>query len=163
MGSRIPQHLIAFSIDPGDGCEQANIGLCRYPKTVGIDGQEISTGLNGWCWSSFCKTQYASNPACGGIDNFLRCHLGLVQLLDHADELGILGEVKDESGYWEQRDKAALVNEINRWNNMVAGAYGALKHAIQDGNEGAALEAEIAKYPNFEHLEAEGRLEKDKE
>jgi hypothetical protein len=93
-----PKHLIAFSIAPGDGCEQANIGLCRYPKTVEVGSRRTQTGLNGWRWSSFFKTQYASNPSCGGIGNFLRCHLGLVHLLDHADELGILGEVKDERG-----------------------------------------------------------------
>ena len=26
-----PKHLIAFSTWPGEGCEQANFGLCHYP------------------------------------------------------------------------------------------------------------------------------------
>ena len=67
--------------------------------------------LKGWSWLSFCKTHYASDPRCGGLPNFLRCHLGVVALLDEAKNLGILGTV----------------------------------------------EAPIAAYPNFEHLEAEGQ------
>src|SRR5688572_2241557 len=77
-----PEHLIAFTVDPGDGCEPANFGLCRYPKTVLDNGRRVTTNLDGWHWWSFCKTQYASNPACGGLPNFLRCHVGLVRLLD---------------------------------------------------------------------------------
>lgn len=44
---------------------------------------------------------------------------------------------------------------------MMAGAYGVLKDAMQSDGQGAALEAEIVKFPNFEHLEAMGRLEKE--
>ena len=62
----IPKHLIAFSTWPGDGCEQANFGLCLYPGTIETgDGRRIRTGLKGWSWQSFCKTQYASNQECG--------------------------------------------------------------------------------------------------
>ena len=28
-----PKHVIAFTTDPGEGCEQANFGLCLYPAT----------------------------------------------------------------------------------------------------------------------------------
>lgn len=149
-----PIHVIAFSTYPGDGCESANFGLCLYPKTIEIEGKRIRTGLKGWCWSSFCKTQYASNPDCGGMENFLRCHLSLVKLLDCAAELGLLGEVNDEGEYWEKRDLPALVNEIGEWNNMMAGWAGRLKDALGEG----AI-AEITKFPNFEHLEAKGSEE----
>ena len=57
-----------------------------------------------------------------------------------------------------------MVKEISRWNNMVAGVYGGLKDAMQEaGGNAAALQCEIAKFPNFEHLEAKGRIEKDRE
>ena len=83
-----PARVIAFGTLPGDGCEQANFGLCLYPATIEVehDGikRRIRTGAKGWCWGSFCKTQYASDPAVGGVENFLRCHLSLVALLDHA-------------------------------------------------------------------------------
>ncbi len=57
-----PTQLIAFSTLPGDGCEEANFGLAVYPKTIEIDGKRVRTNLGDWSWSSFCKTQYASNP-----------------------------------------------------------------------------------------------------
>ena len=79
-----PFHLIAFSTCPGDGCEEANFGLAVYPATIKVDGKAIRTGLRGWSWSSFCKTVYAANPEVGGVENFLRCHLAIVSLLDFA-------------------------------------------------------------------------------
>jgi hypothetical protein len=69
-----PTHVIAFETLPGDGCEAANFGLCKYPAHIEVDDpqrpgqrQRVRTGLSGWSWSSFCKTQYASNPECGGV------------------------------------------------------------------------------------------------
>src|SRR5690606_4233953 len=44
--------------------------------------RKVKTRLGGWRWSSFTKTQYASDPACGGIPNFLRCHISVVTLLE---------------------------------------------------------------------------------
>src|SRR5262245_39353021 len=57
-----PEHTIGFSTWPGEGCEPANFGFCRYPRSIPIP-VECSrrrcerTGLNGWSWGSFCKTQ----------------------------------------------------------------------------------------------------------
>ena len=67
----MPKHVIAFSTDPGEGCEQANFGLCLYPAVLDITdpktglARKLRTGLKGWCWSSFCKSQYASSPSAG--------------------------------------------------------------------------------------------------
>ena len=156
-----PQRVIAFSTYPGDGSGEANVGLAVYPKTIEIDDQgrtkKIRTNLGDWSWGSFCKTQYASNPECGGMENFLRCHLAIVKLLDAAAELGILQEVSDEGGFWEKRDVKALAQEIGDWNSLVAGWVGRFKDAFGDG-----FVSEIAKYPNFEHLEAKGRSKKKK-
>lgn len=147
-----PKHVIAFTAYPGEGCEAANFGLCLYPGTIEAAGRRIRTGLRGWSWSSFCKTQYASNPDCGGVENFLRCHLSVVGLLDCADKLGLLNSVSDESGYWEQRSIESLTSEVGEWNAMIAGIAGQLKDRL--GNQ---LISEIARFPNFEHLEAKGR------
>jgi hypothetical protein len=136
-----PSHLIAFSTWPAKGCEQANFGLGMYPAAG-----------PGWRWASFCKTQYASNPDYEGTANFLRAHLTVVRLLDHARELGILAAVKDESGFWEKRDAKNLVETVGRWNEMVAGLVGQYKDLL--GEDGVA---EITRYPDFEHLEAKGR------
>lgn len=148
-----PKHVIGFSAWPGEGCEPANIGLCRYPSTV-IDqnGQKRPTKLQGWNWTSFCKTQFASNPSLGDVANFVRCHLAVIDLIDAAKSLGILSEVTDEGGFYDGRDVEALVREVSRWNESMAGLVGYLKDHV--GND---LGAAITAYPNFEHLEAKAR------
>ena len=50
----------------------------------------LKTGLSGWRWSSFCKTQYASNPQCGGVPHFLRC-LSLARISFGSKTLGFCG------------------------------------------------------------------------
>ncbi len=156
-----PQHVIAFETRPGEGCESANFGLCRYPAFIDVDDQRVGflprkrrvrTSLSGWCWSSFCKTQYASNPECGGVQNFLRCHLSVIALLDFAKSLGMVEHVSDEANYWETRDVEALAKEVGSWNEMIAAFAGQFKDAL-----GAGVVSEIANFPNFEHLEARGR------
>jgi hypothetical protein len=159
-----PTRLIAFSTSPGEGSEPAKFGLCQYPVTVpghpdhGV--KEVKTGLpSGWFWRSFCKTQYASNPNTGDVENFLRCHLSVIRLLDYAGELGIIHEVSDEGGYWEGRDVQALVKEVGEWNSMIAGFVGEMKDLLG----GQDVKSEITKFPNFEHLEAEGRSDERRE
>ena len=164
-----PTHVIAFETLPGPGCEPANFGLCRYPALLEIEEKEqyeygkgfvtprrrIRTQLTGWHWSSFCKTQYASNSDCGGAQNFLRCHLAVIKVLDQAKSLDILDEVSDEGDFWEKRDVRALAEEVGDWNEMIAAFAGELKDQF-----GGDLEAPITSFPNFEHLEARGRVGK---
>jgi hypothetical protein len=152
-----PDQVVAFSTWPGEGCEQANFGLAIYPKTSEVQDRSgstgaLPTGIKGWSWKSFCKTQYASDPALGGVENFLRCHLSVIHLLDHARALGILEEVKDEGGYWEKRDVRSLAEEVVGWNEPIAGLVGKMKDSL-----GGDIEAAILKFQNFEHLEAKGR------
>ena len=140
----IPLEVFAFPTHPGDGCEAANFGLCRYP------------GSDEWRWSSFCKTQYASNHEYGGVENFLRYHLMVISILDKAKELGFEVDVSDEGNYWDKRDIKALAKEIGEWDAMMAAFAGFLK-----GLTPAKIEGSILKYPNFEHLEAKGSLSDD--
>ncbi|MGE0535171.1 MAG: hypothetical protein AB7O68_09360 [Pirellulales bacterium] len=152
-----PERVIAFHSLPGNGCEEACFGLALYPATTSSIGaihshRPMRTGINGWSWSSFCKTQYSSNPSDGGIEHFLRCHLSVIMLLDFAREVCILKSVQDESGYWERRDVEALVKKVGAWNSMIAGWAGRLKDAL-----GSGVVTEIGKFSNFEHLEAKGR------
>jgi hypothetical protein len=147
-----PTRIIAFETWPGEGCEAANFGLCQYPATIEQQGKRIRTKMNGWRWRSFCKTQYASDPACGGIENFLRCHLLVVALLDRAKALGCLDSVSDESHFWDNRDVMALVPEIESWNSLIAAFAGQLKDVVGDG-----VVAPITQYSNFEQLELAGQ------
>jgi hypothetical protein len=150
-----PERMIAFSAWPGEGCEVANLGLAVYPQTIRVAKKKLNTGLSGWSWASFCKTQYASNPEAGGIANFVRCHLTVVRLLDRAKEMGVLAAVKDESNFWENRDVKALAETVGQWNTGLAGLAGLIK----DQFPGKIIDAPITQFPNFEHLEAEGRVD----
>jgi len=154
-----PKHVIAFETLPGDGCEPANFGLCRYPAQIEVTDpdwpyreRKLRTGLSGWLWGSFCKTQYASNRDCGGVENFLRCHLAVIRVLDHAKLLRILEDVSDEGDFWENRDVCALARQVGQWNEMTASFAGELKDLL--GNQ---VDSQITKFPDFEHLEAAGR------
>jgi hypothetical protein len=147
-----PLRAIAFSAWPGEGCEVANFGLAFYPEALETEAGTQATGLGGWSWESFCKTQYASNPDAGGVANFVRCHLAVIRLLDHAKAMGILEAVQDESHFWENRDVKGLVETVGQWNAQIAGQVGQLYDGL-----GSTISAPIAEYPNFEHLEAKGR------
>ncbi len=115
----------------------------------------MATHLDGWRWGSFCKTQYASNPDCGGINNFLRSHLCVVKLLDFAQRTKLITvEVQDEGGYWEKRDLEKLAGEVGQWNELIA-AFSGILHDAAD-KQGATIESAIMGFPNFEHLEAKG-------
>ena len=153
-----PTSLIVFRVDPGQGCDTVTFGLGQFPESVEVGGKQVPTDLEGWRWWGFIKTQYASNPSLGGLKQFLRCHLGVVSLLDAAKEIGILDEVKDEGGYWEKRDISALVKEIGKWNKMVAGLVGQLTDQMEAaGQDRKSMMSAITEFPDFERLEAKGR------
>ncbi len=143
-----PMRMIAFRVWPGKGCEEANMGLCQYPFTVVVEGKRIRTNSDGWSWHSFCKTQYASEE---GVDNFLRCHLSVVRLLDVAKDLDILDRVNDEGNYWDKRDPKALANDVGEWNSMIA-AFG---KALSETHPGQVA-MPIADHPDFEQLAKAG-------
>ena len=124
-------------------------GRCRRASRV----EGLRTGLHGWSWGSFCKTQYASDPKCGGTANFVRCHLAVVHLLDAIQKRQLATvEVSDEGDYWEHRDAQKLAKTVGDWNQMVATVVGQFKDMSGDG----AIEAPITEFPDFEHLEAKG-------
>ena len=133
-----------------------NVGLCKFPAILQTRDGIIKTKLGtGYRWHSFCKTQYASDPGCGGVQNFLRCHLSVVALLDLAAKLRCLNDVSDEGGFWNKRSIEALLKEIGSWNEMIAGLGGLLKDLSE--THGLNCEAPITNYANFEQLEAAGQ------
>lgn len=137
-----PSQVIAFSTWPGQGCEEANFGLCRFPATIEVGRwmkRMIRTHLGPWCWGSFCKTEYASRPDCGGVPNFIRCHLAVIAMLRHAQCLGILDEVYDEGDFWQCQDVPALARAVGQWNETIAREVAALRSVF-----GSRVEAPIA-------------------
>ena len=65
-----PTQVIAFSTWPGEGCEEANFGLCRYPATIEVDDPhcEPTAGLQpqrlqGGADQIAAQRRYASDEA----------------------------------------------------------------------------------------------------
>jgi hypothetical protein len=158
----MPTEILGFQILVAPGSEPMEVILATYPRTIEItDGttgkrKRLRTGLQNWSGRGFCKTQYASDPQCGGVPNFLRAHLSVCRMLDHAKEFGMAVEVSDEGEFFDKRDVPALVKSIGEWNQLIAGFVGALTDAV-----GRNVEAPIRSFPNFEHLEAKGQNQID--
>jgi len=116
----------------------------------------ISTKLKGWEWSSFCKTQYASSPECGGVPNFLRCHISLITLLERIEKLpGVKVKISDEGSYGGPEGKhspSELAKEVGDWNGMIAAFAGVLKDSMGDN----LIVSPIHEFSNFEQLEFAG-------
>ena len=136
-------HLIGFRVFPGNGCGEAFFGL----NTAMSSGDKRD-----WSWKASCKTQYANNPDYGGINNFLKCHLLVITMLEKASSLGIVDYVNDPSDYWENRDVEALVKTITEETVMMAQIMGCLKDIFSQ--KGYKAVAPIFDSPNFEYLEA---------
>ena len=190
-----PEEMIVFSTWPGHGSESANFGLCRYPEETTyinryavpvissnpeIYAEKIPTKLGKkWCWGSFCKTQYASSPECGGLPNFIKCHVALITLLERISELKTIKvEINDEGHYgsstysddWKEAREAGreptyvfheathsieeLSKSVGEYNGMIAAIVGAFKDALGDGNMN--IVSPITEYSNFEQIEAKG-------
>ena len=142
-----------FPVDFGADCEWVWLGLCRYPATVVAGGRKHATKLGGrWQFAHSCKTQYASLR---GWDNFVRCHVGAIDLVGEWRALGGRVKITDEGGYWPKRDLATLQQNLERMNGLVAALAGAVKDATE-GDGGAPVQSPIFAHPRFEQLEAEG-------
>jgi hypothetical protein len=140
--------------------------------------RKIKTRLgNGWHYSTFCKTQYASNERCGGIPNFIRCHLSVIHLLDRIGQLPTMKvDFDDEGKYgrsyytddpWADKrvytwhdglyNVKALVQEVGEWNEMIATSFGAINDMLKAGGSAINMDSPISAFPNFEHLEFKGQ------
>lgn len=138
-------HLVGFEVFAGGGCSTCTFGLATHASNPGH-----------WQWQDYCKTQYASNPGYGGLENFLRCHQAVIHILDACQRLGILESASDPSGYWEERNLETLVKSLREHNIFTAAAVGNVKDLLEP--LGYTSQAAILNRPDFEHLEALGRI-----
>ncbi len=84
-----PHPAVCFPVWPGKGCEPAAPSGCAS-----------SLRQRAGEWSYSCCTQHAGRPEHGGVENFLRCHLAIIGLLDGIKEAGLAEvEVKDDGGF----------------------------------------------------------------
>ncbi len=139
-----PESAVFFPVEPGAGAETAFIGFARHRPNPVTRGR--------WFGQWSCKTQYASSPAHGGIDHFVRCHLALVAILDEAKRLKIGVNVRDEGGYWRGRRVPRLLVMLAKYDQIIARVAGRLKDAL--AKEGVSMAAPITERPDFERLEA---------
>ncbi|HEU0039167.1 MAG TPA: hypothetical protein VFR76_07830, partial [Verrucomicrobiae bacterium] len=137
----------------GEDCEPLWLGLCRYPKTVLLEGRRYRINLSGWRCHGFSKTQFASLH---GWDHFRRCHTAVVDLLAGMRRLGLDVEISDECGFWPGRSVAALRQNLDEMNGIVAAAAGALKDSDEAANGRSRVQSPIFAHTNFERLEAQG-------
>jgi len=147
--------------------------------------RKVKTGCGSkWTWGSFCKTQYANDPRCGGLANFLRCHISVVTALERIDNLPTVNVSLDDEGDYgrnwscpdwreadeEKRDRVydwyeghhdpkKLETEIGEWDMMIAAFTGAMNDAA--GEQGVDGVSAMDGRPDFERLEHVGRLEAD--
>ena len=156
-----PEEAFGFRIYPGRGCEEMNVGACLFPNEIYVNNPlydpynsstskqlKIKTGLKEWQWHSFCKTQYANEH---GINNFLKCHLGVIYMLDKFRESKVFEvDVSDEGDYWEKRDVRALAGEVQEWDTML-GNFAAMLQSAASEND-MSIEAPILKYKDIDDI-----------
>ncbi|MEP7346407.1 MAG: hypothetical protein ABI877_14145 [Gemmatimonadaceae bacterium] len=135
----------AFAVHPGRGSEPATFGFVQL-----TDPNHAS--LPRW-WYGSCKTQYASVVS---DEHLLRCHASVVALLDNAMTLGFDVVVRDETGYWESRNPALLLESVAEMNRMVARFAGTFTDAVRDAaGDSRQVQGAIFEHPDFERLESD--------
>ena len=128
-----PEIGYGFSIEIGEGCEPMNIALTR------VKGERIFKG------KAFCKDQYA--------EDFLKCHLLIISILDICNEEGILKKVIDEGDYYETRDISVLAENINTSTAVLQQFSEFLKKNAPPGVE---VVCAIDKSKNYVNVKEEG-------
>jgi hypothetical protein len=89
-------------------------------ERIVIGADHITPAATG-IWSSFCKTQFANDPRCGGWKNFVTAHLSVLALLENLRSLGFKVTVSDEGGFWESRDLGKLAKMVGHYDVALAG------------------------------------------
>lgn len=126
-----PTTMVSLYLWPGEGCESAELNFQR------IRGKFVCR--------SFCKTQYA--------DEFVKCHLLVVQLLDILKADGFQVDVYDEGEYWQTRDMKVLGKNINESTALIAGFLGGLKSAAEE--KGMVVDSPIEGCKNIMKVEGD--------
>jgi hypothetical protein len=152
-----PAEVIGFVTLPAEGSEWAAFGFCRFARgrREGCLAPACERVLDDrWHWSGWCSTRHAANLKYGGPTNFLRGHLAVIRMLEFCQKCGWLDDVRDQYGYWEQRDERECLQRAQATFADLAALAGALKDTLAGSH---VVASPILEHPNFEHLEAKGR------
>jgi hypothetical protein len=126
-----PTTMVSLFLWPGEGCESAELNFQR------IRGK--------FRCKSFCKTQYA--------EEFVKCHLLVIQLLDMLKAEGFDVDCYDEGHYWDTRDIKVLAKNINESTALISAVLGGLKSAAEQ--QGIVIEAPIVNSKNYMKVDEE--------
>lgn len=128
-----------FVVWPGRRCEPAFFAFLYRSDAEDRHAE--------WFWHCSCKTQYASVVS---DEHLVTCHTSLVAVLDRAIALGVDVVVRDETHYWETRDRSRLISEVHAMNRVVARFAGRFSDTVGDQ---LGVVAPIFDHARFEHLE----------
>jgi len=117
--------LLKWSVWAGKGCEGTAFHFVRQKKT--------------WKCISFTKTPHA--------EQFVKCHLLVIQVLDLFKEQGFTVKVKDEGKYWETRDLSVLAENINDYTDLLKTLFGSISKQAKEA--GMTVEAPITECQNY--------------
>ena len=120
-----PFSFVKWGVWAGKGCEGTDFNFFKK-KTW-------------WKCHSFTKTQYA--------EQFVKCHLLVIKVLDFFKEQGFVVKVDDEGHYWEKRDFDTLSKEINDYTTMIKSLFGDFSVAAK--KEGMTVESPIIEAENY--------------
>lgn len=127
-----------FTVWTGKGCEPTNIGLKSRDNAH-------------WFGCAFTKTQYA--------EQFVRCHLLVVSILDVCKKFGILKNVSDEGEYYETRDLSMLGDNINESTKFIQQIGSMIKKA---NSKTAHIESAIDGCKNYVAVKKSKKKEKSR-
>ena len=120
-----PVEAVKWGLWAGQGCEGSNFNFFKK-KTW-------------WKCHSFTKTQYA--------EQFVRCHLLVIKILDLFKEQGFTVQVNDEGNYWKTRDLKVLAKEINDYTTLLKTVFGNISKQAEQA--GMIVEAPITECENY--------------
>jgi len=110
-----PESIIGFAILMPTN-KVGYIALATYPQHIYHNGDLVKIPFGGDAvWSGILETFMAKCNNCRlACDNCISSHELSCELLQEAENIGILEEVKDPTDYWTTRSSQSLVQMSNR-------------------------------------------------
>lgn len=89
------------------------IGLCVYPAKIKVDGHIIETGLrNKAYWANFVQTVVFDHTRKQNVEECVRSHRAVCQVLKQAESDGILDKIVDPTLFWNIENLTVLSSTI---------------------------------------------------
>ena len=120
-----PVEMMNWNVWAGQGCEDSPFNFIKKRTW--------------WKSHSFTKTQYS--------EQFAKCHLLVIKVLDLFKEQGFKVVVSDEGQYWKTRDLAVLAKNLNEYTGLLKNLFKDISGQAEQ--MGMTLEAPITECENY--------------